>query len=160
MWHVPRPISRSPRSRLRLAALGLACTVLVGCDSGRDTPRALPSPEIAVDSTVVARWTSGGVGDLDVSSLPNIDPDGEYAMMAACLGGGEMRAGVAGPHVYRMGVRVPCTGEYSGEVGFGLDHDGPYVAYREFSGNVSDWYFVIISIKRPPWRLTTGPSTT
>ena len=89
-----------------------------------------------------------GVGDLAVNPLPNIDPHGEYFLIAACLGGGEMRAGVAGPNGYRMRVRAPCTGESSGQIGFGLNHDGPYVASWDFSGNVLDWYFVIISSPR------------
>jgi hypothetical protein len=150
MWHVHCRLSFSTRSRRSLAALGLACTALAGCDPRSQGPQTLPSPEIAVGSQVVARWTSGGVGDLDVSPLPNVDPQGEYAMIAACVGGGQMAATVAGPNGYRIWARVPCTGESSGQVGFGLDHDGPYVASREFSGNVSDWYVVIIKTERLP----------
>jgi hypothetical protein len=59
-----------------------------------------------------------------------------------------MRASVAGPSGYRIFVRAPCNGESSGQVGFGLAHDGPYVPAREFSGTVSQWYFVIISTRR------------
>jgi hypothetical protein len=133
------------RSRRFVAALGLACTALVACDSGDDTPQVLQSPDLALGWQVVARWTSGGVGDLDVSELPNVDPDGMYLIAAACLAGGEMRAGVAGPGVYRMSAGVSCDGKWHGGVGFGLDHDGPYVPFREFSGNVSDWYMEILS---------------
>lgn len=61
-----------------------------------------------------------------------------------------MRAAVAGPSGFQLVARLPCNEGSPARQDFGLAHDGPYVVSREFSGTVSDWYVVIIEMRRLP----------